>query len=233
MNDVVLKHQRQPTGGVAGQILVSVVVPAYKEVDNLPVLIPAITEALGPWLHEIIIVDDNSSDGTDQTIAALGEQGHSVRLIVRTDQRGLSSAVLRGFAEAKGKILICMDSDLSHPPAALPRIIETLEKDRVEFVIGSRYVAGGTTGVEWSFQRKINSKVATLMARPFCRAGDPLAGFFALPRAVFERAEELNPIGYKVGLELIVKCGCTRIAEVPIHFSDRSFGESKLGLREQ
>ena len=71
------------------------------------------------------------------------------------------------------------------------------------------------------------------MARPFCRVRDPLAGFFALPRAVLERAEALNPIGYKIGLELIVKCGCTRIVELPIHFSDRRFGESKLGLREQ
>ena len=71
------------------------------------------------------------------------------------------------------------------------------------------------------------------MARPFCRAKDPLAGFFALPRAVFERAEALNPVGYKIGLEFIVKCGCTRIAELPIHFSDRRFGQSKLGLREQ
>ena len=152
---------------------------------------------------------------------------------MRTDQRGLSSAVLRGFSEAKGSVLVCMDADLSHPPEILPRMIETLEKDQVEFVIGSRYVRGGTTDAEWSWFRKLNSRVATLMARPFCRASDPLAGYFALPRAVFERAEALNPVGYKIGLELIVKCGCTRIAELPIHFSDRRFGQSKLSLREQ
>ena len=114
------------------------------------------------------------------------ERGHAVRLILRTDQRGLSSAVLRGFSEAKGRVLVCMDADLSHPPEVLPRMIETLEKDQVEFVIGSRYVRGGTTDGEWSWFRKLNSKVATLMARPFCRASDPLAGYFALPRAVFD-----------------------------------------------
>src|SRR5262249_15326565 len=123
--------------------------------------------------------------------------------------------------------------DLSHPPAALPRMIEILEKGGAEFVIGSRYVAGGTTDEKWSLMHKVNSKVATLMARPFCQVKDPLAGFFAVSRAVLDRAQALDPIGYKIGLELIVKCGCTRVAELPIHFSDRRFGKSKLGLREQ
>jgi len=208
-------------------------VPTYREADNLPLLVPRVTAALEPWPHEIIIVDDDSNDGTDQAVATLREQGHATRLIVRTDERGLSSAVLRGFSEAKGSVLVCMDADLSHPPEALPRMIEKLARDDVEFVIGSRYVEGGTTDEEWSWTRKLNSKVATLMARPFCRVSDPLAGYFALPRAVFERSESLNPVGYKIGLELIVKCGCTRIAELPINFSDRRFGQSKLGLREQ
>ena len=139
--------------------------------------------------HEIIVVDDDSNDGTDQAVATLSEQGHAVRLIIRTDQRGLSSAVLRGFFEAKGRVLVCMDADLSHPPEILPRMIELLEKNQAEFVIGSRYVTGGATDAEWSWFRNLNSRVATLMARPFCRVRDPLAGFFALPRAVLERAE--------------------------------------------
>jgi dolichol-phosphate mannosyltransferase len=216
-----------------GGVLVSVIVPTVHEAENLPMLVPRITAALGSLPHEIIIVDDNSNDGTDQVVASLNDQGHAIRLIVRTDQRGLSSAVLRGFFEAKGGVLFCMDADLSHPPETLPRIIATLETDGAEFVIGSRYVEGGTTDGEWSWLRKLNSKVATLMARPFCRVSDPLAGYFALPRAVFERAQALNPVGYKIGLELIVKCGCTHIAELPIHFNDRRFGQSKLSLREQ
>jgi len=214
-------------------VLVSVVVPTYREADNLPLLVPRITAALEPWPHEIIIVDDNSNDGTDQAVATLSEHGHAIRLIVRTDQRGLSSAVLRGFSEATGRVLVCMDADLSHPPETLPRMVETLEEQSAEFVIGSRYVVGGTTDGEWSLLRKLNSKVATLMARPFCRVSDPLAGYFALPRGVLERAEALDPVGYKIGLELIVKCGCTHIVELPINFSDRRFGQSKLGLREQ
>jgi dolichol-phosphate mannosyltransferase len=126
-----------------------------------------------------------------------------------------------------------MDADLSHPPEVLPRMIEALERDQVDFVVGSRYATGGTTDAEWSGFRKLNSRVATLMARPFCRVSDPLSGYFALPRKVFERAEKLNPVGYKIGLELMVKCRCDHVAEVPIHFSDRRFGQSKLSIREQ
>jgi dolichol-phosphate mannosyltransferase len=213
--------------------LVSVIIPTYREADNLPLLVPRITSALQSWPHEIIIVDDDSSDGTNKVVSTLGEEGHAVRLVIRTDQRGLSSAVLRGFFEAKGRVLVCMDADLSHPPEILPRMIETLEGDQADFVIGSRYVTGGATGAQWNWFRNLNSRAATLMARPFCRVRDPLAGFFALPRAVLDHAEALNPIGYKIGLELIVKCACSRIVELPIHFSDRRFGQSKLGLREQ
>jgi dolichol-phosphate mannosyltransferase len=215
------------------ELLVSVIVPTYQESANLPLLVPRIAAALASRPHEVIVVDDNSNDGTDQVVETLREQGHAVRLIVRTDQRGLSSAVLRGFAEAIGNILVCMDADLSHPPEALNRMIDTLEQKGIEFVIGSRYVSGGNTDAEWGLFRKLNSRLATLMARPFCRARDPLAGFFALPRTVFERAEALNPIGYKIGLELFVKSKCTRVAEVPIEFSNRCLGRSKLSLQEQ
>src|SRR5262249_53580261 len=111
-----------PYHSAADEVLVSVVVPTYREAKNLPLLVPLITAELKSWSHEIIIVDDNSNDGTDQAVATSRKQGHAVRLIVRTDQRGLSSAVLRGFAEARGNVLVCMDADLNHPPEVLPRM---------------------------------------------------------------------------------------------------------------
>lgn len=120
------------------ELLVSVIVPTYQESANLPLLVPRITAALASRPHEVIVVDDNSNDGTDQVVETLREQGHAVRLVVRTDQRGLSSAVLRGFAEAIGDIFVCMDADLSHPPEALGRMIDKLEQEPIEFVIGSR-----------------------------------------------------------------------------------------------
>ena len=118
------------------QVLISVVVPTYRGVDNLPRLVPRITAALKSWPHEIIIVDDNSNDGTEQAVGTLRREGHAVRLIVRTDQRGLSSAVVRGFSEARGNMLVCMDADLSHPAEVLPRMVETSGSDQIEFVTG-------------------------------------------------------------------------------------------------
>lgn len=182
---------------------------------------------------EVIIVDDNSKDGTDKVVQQFATEGYPVRLITRVGERGLSSAVIRGFNESKGEFLVCMDADLSHPPEAIPRLLECFRDARVNFAIGSRYVPGGSTDENWGLFRWLNSKVATILARPFTSIKDPMSGFFAIPRRVFERAAKLNPIGYKISLELTVKCACKKICEVPIHFTDRKLGQSKLSLREQ
>jgi dolichol-phosphate mannosyltransferase len=187
-----------------GAVTLSVVVPTYREAENLALLIPKISAVLraAAVAHEIIIVDDNSQDGTPEAVDGLRKDGHAVRLITRLEERGLSSAVVRGFQEARGEYLLCMDADLSHPPEALPQMLETVRTPGTDFVIGSRYVSGGTTEEGWGLFRWLNSRVATLLARPFTSAKDPMAGYFALPRAVFARARELSPIGYKIGLEL-------------------------------
>ena len=217
--------------------VVSVVIPAYREAENLPVIIPRLSEALrkASLEAEIIIVDDYSGDGTSEVCRDLAKQ-YPVRLETRQKERGLSSAVLHGLRRAKGDVLIVMDADLSHPPEKVPELVQALDEADVDFVLGSRYIRGGGTDEGWGFARWLNSKVATLMARPFTTAADPMAGFFALRRTTFRRADEdheLNPIGYKIGLELIVKCGCRRVQEVPIQFSNRLHGTSKLSLREQ
>lgn len=215
--------------------LVSIVVPTYKEAPNLRPLVKRITDAMSAFCceYEIIVVDDDSKDDADKIIAELAAEGGPVRLITRMGERSLSSAVIRGFKEASGEILVCMDADLSHPPEAIPQLIEQLHQPEVDFVIGSRYVAGGTTAENWGPLRWLNSKIATLMAHPFTRVKDPMSGFFATRRSVFERGRSFNPIGYKIGLELIVKCRCERIREVPIHFACRKFGRSKLNFKEQ
>lgn len=215
--------------------LVSIVVPTYKEAENLRRLVTGIGDAMSPVMrrYEIIVVDDNSGDGTGEIIRELLAEGHPVRLIARIGQRGLSSAVVCGFQEAKGDVLVCMDADLSHPPAAIPQLLNCLDDPEVDFVLGSRYVPGGSTDQSWGFLHRLNSSVATLMARPFTKVRDPMSGFFAIPRRVFNRAAPLNPVGFKIGLELIAKCGCQKIREIPIHFASRKFGQSKMNLREQ
>jgi dolichol-phosphate mannosyltransferase len=183
--------------------------------------------------YEIIVVDDDSGDGTAHAIAQWNERTCAVRLITRVGERDLSSAVLRGFSEARGEIFVCMDADLSHPPETIPALLLALDAPDVEFALGSRYVAGGSTDEQWGLWRRINSNVATALARPLTSVRDPMSGFFAIPRTIYERAASLDPIGYKIALELIVKCRCRGIREVPIHFAQRQFGKSKLFLPEQ
>jgi dolichol-phosphate mannosyltransferase len=211
---------------------VTIVVPTYKEVESLPHLIDrvaSVREAHGLDI-DMLIMDDDSRDGSAELVAARPESW--VKLVVRTSDRGLSPAVLDGLRQARGDVLVCMDADLSHPPEALPEIISKLN-DGADFVVGSRYVAGGSTSDDWGVLRWLNSRIATLFARPLTSVRDPMAGFFGLKRSTFERGTQLNPIGYKIGLELIVKCGCERVVEIPIHFEDRRFGESKLTFKQQ
>jgi dolichol-phosphate mannosyltransferase len=216
----------------AGAPRVTIVVPTYKEVESLPHLIDRVAKVRETQGLDIdmIIMDDDSRDGSAELIAARGEPW--VQLIVRTVDRGLSPAVLEGLRRAQGDFLVCMDADLSHPPEALPGMIAKL-KGGADFVLGSRYVAGGTTSDDWGFLRWLNSRVATWLARPLTNVRDPMSGFFALRRSTFEGGAGFNPIGYKIGLEIIVKCRCERVVELPIHFEDRQFGQSKLTLRQQ
>lgn len=213
---------------------VSVVVPTYREAENLPLLVPRVMAALAEagLEGEIVVVDDDSRDGTEEACARLAEE-HPVRLIVRKDERGLSSAVILGMREAGGEILVVMDADLSHPPEKVPELVDAIRSRHAAFSLGSRYVPGGGTEEGWGFLRWLNSKVATWLALPLVSCRDPMAGFFAIRRSTFEAARDLDPIGYKIGLELMVKCGVREVDEVPIAFAKRVHGTSKLSLREQ
>jgi dolichol-phosphate mannosyltransferase len=213
-------------------VLVSIVVPTYREAENLPFLIDRVAGmAKAHALDvEMIVVDDDSRDGAVAIVDARPEPW--VRIVVRTEERGLSQAVLHGLRQARGDFLVCMDADLSHPPEAVPAMLAKLDAG-ADFVIGSRYAPGGSTSHDWGFLRWLNSRLATALARPLTHATDPMAGFFALRRSTFEAGRDFNPIGYKIGLELIVKCGCERVVEIPIHFEDRRFGVSKLTLKQQ
>lgn len=211
---------------------ISVVVPTYREVLNIPHVIGRIArlrEQHGIEI-ELLFMDDASDDGSVEAVAASGYPW--ARIVVRRENRGLSPAVVEGLRAARHPVVVCMDCDLSHPPEKIPELVMGLEAGQ-QFVLGSRYVPGGTTDDDWGVFRWLNSRVATALARPLTSAKDPMSGFFAMRRADFERAKSLNPIGYKIALELIVKCGIENVGEVPIHFSDRVHGESKLSFKEQ
>ena len=212
---------------------VSIVVPTYREVENIGLLadrVFAATSAAG-IAAELIVVDDDSRDGTEARCRDLSAR-YPVRLITRRGERGLATAVIEGFRQARGRLLVCMDADLSHPPEAIPEMVQALVGG-AEFVIGSRYLAKGGIEEGWGVYRWLNSKIATLLARPLTLVSDPLGGYFGLPREVFFRAGELSPLGYKIALEMLVRGRPKRVAEVPIFFSDRKFGQSKLSVRVQ
>ncbi len=214
--------------------MLSIIVPTYHEAENIGPLVSRIEAALREQgAHEIVFVDDNSQDGSEEKVRELQSQGVPARMIVRRDERGLSTAILRGFREARGDLLLCMDADMSHPPEAIPGMLETLRREKADLVVGSRYVRGGSIEQGWGFYRWLNSQVALWLARPLSSLRDSGAGFFLLPKHIFAQATDLNPIGYKMLLEVSVKCHCRKVVEVPIQFADRKFGQSKLTFREQ
>ena len=215
-------------------IEISLVVPALNEAENLRRLSSRIDSALRARRYEILVIDDGSTDGTVDLCQELGRQ-YPLRLVSRSSPaHGLSGAVLHGLALARGEFLVVMDADLQHPPEQIEDLVAALSGGDAEFVIGSRYVRGGTTDGKWGSFRRANSWAATVLARPFSGSTrDPMSGFFALRRDTYLRAERLNPVGYKIALELICKCRVSRIAEVPIRFGVREAGQSKLTLGQQ
>jgi len=210
---------------------VSVIVPTFREALNIPVLVERVTRVRqehGLDL-ELLFMDDQSRDGSVEVVENLGLDW--VRLVERTGPRGLSQAVVDGLKMASKDVVVVMDCDLSHPPETIPEMLNLLGAGR-DFVLGSRYVAGGTTDDDWGFLRWLNSRVATILARPLTSLVDPMSGFLAMWRKQIA-FHSLNPTGYKIALELIVKCNVIRATEVPIHFADRKLGTSKLTFRQQ
>jgi dolichol-phosphate mannosyltransferase len=212
---------------------ISIIVPTYKEAKNIPVLAEKINSALKKHKlgYEIIIVDDNSRDGIENAVIRLKKK-YPVTLKVRVDERGLSSAVIEGFRIAKGDVFVVMDADLSHPPEKIPELIGKILNDGAEFVVGSRFVEGGSA-LHFDWYRKLNAWISKMLARPFTSVKDPMAGFFAFPKSILTNLEELNPLGFKIGLEVIVKCKPRKVVEIPIQFQERLYGESKLSFKEQ
>jgi dolichol-phosphate mannosyltransferase len=213
--------------------LISIIVPTYKEAKNIPVLVRQINKDMSAEniLYEVIIIDDDSRDGIDAEVEKLKKRC-PVRLDVRIGERGLSSAVIKGFAMARGEIIAVMDADLSHPPSKLPEMIQHIIEGKSEFVIGSRFVKGGSVS-HFNWYRLLNAWISRTLARPLISVKDPMSGFFAFPRKLIRDISSLNPIGFKIGLELMVKFSPKNIVEIPINFEKRLYGESKLSLKEQ
>ncbi|MBI2140934.1 polyprenol monophosphomannose synthase [Candidatus Woesearchaeota archaeon] len=210
---------------------VSIVIPTFNERGNIEKLVPEIFRSCSGLNAdiEVVIVDDNSPDGTGGVAEGLAKK-YNVKVIHRTGKLGLASAVIKGFEESKSKILGAMDADRSHPAEVLPRLITPLLNGKADIAVGSRYVKGG--GVEvWPFHRRIVSKVATLLAKPLTPVKDTMSGLFFLRKGVIDGIS-LNAKGYKIGLEVLVKGNYRKVCEVPYVFRNRFYGKSKLTFTE-
>lgn len=210
----------------------SITIPTYNEKENIPILIKQIfVEFKKNKINgEIIIVDDNSSDGTGQVVEKLKRKFKNLVVLHRPKKMGLSSAVLDGWNISKGDIVGVMDADLSHPPEKISEMFFYIKKNNFDLVIGSRYINGGKI-VGWNSYRKIMSKGATLLARVFTHVKDPMTGFFMIKRECIKDVK-LDPKGFKLLLEIIIKSNYQNFKEIPITFVNRINGKSKAGFNE-
>lgn len=216
---------------MADQFDISVIVPTYNERERLEELVREVFLALSAagFRAEVVIVDDNSPDGTGEIADRLAER-HDVRVIHRAGKLGLGSAVVEGFNVARAPILGVMDADLSHPPSLLPDLLAALRARTADIVVASRYIPGGACE-NWPLRRRVLSRLGCLAARPLTPVRDVTSGYFLVHREVVENTHVAAP-GFKICLELLVRSAVSSIAEVPYVFSDRTAGRSKMTFRE-
>jgi dolichol-phosphate mannosyltransferase len=214
----------------------SLVIPTYNETANIAGLCRKIVEVLSsqPLAFEVIIVDDNSPDGTWKIAEDLASSDARIKVIRRLNDRGLATAVTAGWAKAEGDIIGVIDGDLQHPPDILKLMLTDIMCDNeVDIVVASRYISGG--GVfKWGIWRRIISRFATFLSgffipKVFRRVKDPMSGYFILRKSVIS-GRNLTPIGYKILLEVLVKGNYRKVLEVPYVFQKREAGGSKAGI---
>ncbi len=210
----------------------SIVIPTYNEKENIPILLKRINLILkkNKIDAEIIVVDDNSPDGTGDLLENLKKNYKNLKVIHREKKLGLCSGVLDGFSKSDGNVLAVMDADLSHPPEKIPEMFSLIKNNEADFVIGSRYTKGGN--IEgWGTFRKIQSKGAILLTRLFTPIKDTMTGFFMIKKDCLEN-KTFNPKGLHILMELIIKANYKKVKEIPITFINRKKGKSKSGIKE-
>ena len=212
----------------------ALVIPTLCEAGNIGHALCLAREALDP-LHidyEILVVDDDSCDGTGDVVTTIAETDPRVRLIVRKGERGLSGAVLDGWSQTDADVLGVMDGDLQHPAELLPVLYAAMAQGS-DLAIGSRYTPGGELG-GWNPMRKLLSAAAVWATWPLqrrrLRAKDPMSGFFLVRRSAVERIE-FQRAGFKLLLEILVRARLASVEEVPFVFGSRFRGASKANFK--
>jgi dolichol-phosphate mannosyltransferase len=212
----------------------ALVIPTLNEAENIPVLLDRISESLSSMAidYEIIVVDDNSPDGTAEVANRYRKNHPRVRVFVRQGERGLAGAVIHGWEQTDAELLGVIDADLQHPPELLPCLLAPV-LDGADIAIASRY-ANGNGVSDWNKFRRLVSRAGTLATAPLqrkdLRVKDPLSGFFIVHRECIQDLK-LQPEGFKILLEILVKGRISNAVEVPFQFGSRHAGESKASFK--
>jgi dolichol-phosphate mannosyltransferase len=212
----------------------ALVIPTLCEAGNIVALLDSIRTVLDPLEipYEILIVDDDSHDGTAEIVSEIAVSDPRIRLLIRKGQRGLSGAVLYGWQHTDAELLAVMDADHQHPPELLRQLHSAIQQGH-DLAIGSRYAHGGEIG-EWNQVRKLLSAAAVWSSWPLqrlgCRTSDPMSGFFMIRRRCIEEVR-LQQSGFKLLLEILVRGRIQSVAEIPFSFGRRRHGVSKATLR--
>ena len=209
----------------------SIVVPTFNERENVPLLVEMLKASLPDIVWELLIVDDNSPDGTSALAKRIAADDARIRCIRRIGRRGLAGACLEGILASQAQYVAVMDGDLQHDETLLLPMLQLLRRDAANLVVGTRYAAGAPAA-GLSMQRAFGSRLATRLAHHLFKLdlSDPMSGFFMLPRELIEKiAGKLSTQGFKILLDIAVTGGDElRIAELPYSFRQRLHGESKL-----
>ena len=218
----------------AAQARLALVIPTLREAENIGALLDRVRAALDPLsvAYEILVVDDDSRDGTAEIVSASAIRDPRIRLLVRTGERGLSGAILYGWQQTDADVLAVMDADHQHPPELLPQLFRAMQQER-DLAIGSRYTCGGNLG-RWRLTRRLVSVCAIWLTRPLrkvrLRASDPMSGFFMVRRQCLNEIR-FQRSGFKLLLEILMRGRIRSVAEIPFEFGMRYRGVSKANLK--
>ena len=211
----------------------SIVVPVHRRPVELRPLVSQLgrTFASLEVPYEVIVVACDGGRGIEQEVAALASEGHPIRVVALSPERGDEAGVVRGLAEARGDVLICMDGRARDPASAIPRMLRALDETGAELVIATPHAPGGGWEDNGGVLGWIVSRSAMLLALPLGRTRDPMSGFFALRRSIYRRSAPLDRVGSAIALELLVKCRIRKVREVPIEVTGAARG-TRTVLRE-
>jgi len=225
----------ETTSSAATALELTVVIPTFNERENIAPLILRLGEALEGVSWQAIFVDDNSADGTAAVVKAEAVINPRIFCIHRIGRRGLAGAVIEGIMASAAPVVAVIDADLQHDETILPRMLDIIQADAADLVVGSRYLTPDGARIGLSPIRLAGSRLATWIARRVLRADvrDPVSGFFMIRRTLVERVgSQLSPQGFKILFDIIAsQPGPLRIVETPYVFAERQAGASKLDGR--